>query len=111
MLRKITAKRVARVRRAVAVAGTAIRVRQEHNEQFVPHERATGSGRTPRRPGGARAIFGVSFEYLNMVNAREGGINRREAHLREVRDRITTTGATPGVGHDTSALEGNRAPP
>src|SRR5258708_25395887 len=52
---------------AFAVAGTAY----SQNEQFIP---MNGYWVSPYAPGGS-GIFGGFIDYLNMENAREGGIN------------------------------------
>ena len=54
------------------------------NEQFIP---MIGYWVGPYAPGGS-GIFGGFIDYINMINARDGGVERRQAHLGEVRDRV-----------------------
>ncbi len=80
MLRKIRQTALLGVA-AFAFAGTAY----SQNEQFVP---MNGYWVGPYAAGGS-GIFGGLIDYMQMINARDGGINGvNQGHLGEVRDRV-----------------------
>ena len=57
---------------------------QAQNEQFIP---MAGYWVGPYAAGGS-GIYGGFIDYVNMINAARRRRERRQAHLREVRDRV-----------------------